>query len=475
MALLSPIGLLLLLALPLLAWLAIHRTKPRRMKAGTLFVWRRLAEKRPLARPRRRIDPLLLAILAAAALSALAVARPVSASSGRSGVIAVFLERTSPAESDDSLAATAERVTEEAPRAEFAYFIVDGCDALSPVTGLRGGSIETQLSQFERLSAGFDARILALCRPHSAAERLGRVVPRLEQRREGVVYRIGGRGTEIELRVSGGAAPAVTGAEQTGRVAGGDSAAWEYRATAEYVIVETGLGSSVQLERSPLLIATGSGWATPAHRALVAAAGLKTVGPGDDADLYLGGDGKPAIVVNAGKSAVLADSELSFDPTHSLFGELPMAAIDWRAEGRLIPPNAELRPLLAVLSGDEVIGSLVAVSGDGRRIVFAGDPFSSAPIAAASLLFDNTVGVLTGERPSARPLYRADPAVRLPSERQALAGPFPSSGSLKADSAKAISTTELSIWPALAAGLLALIAATVMLKRRHPAGSPQAT
>lgn len=101
MSLLSPLGLLGLLGIPVLVLLAFLRRRPRPVVWPSLLLWRAAAEGLP---PRRRaLDPLLLLECSAVLLLSLAAADPVVASGGGRKVV-LLIDETAGAETLAELA-----------------------------------------------------------------------------------------------------------------------------------------------------------------------------------------------------------------------------------------------------------------------------------------------------------------------------------------------------------------------------------
>src|SRR5262245_52325386 len=96
MSWLEPAALGLLGALLVLAWLVLLQRGAKRVEAGTLFIWRRVAARRDARRRRPRFEPLLWVSAAAVIAGALAAARPALAQAGGERRVAVFIERLGP-------------------------------------------------------------------------------------------------------------------------------------------------------------------------------------------------------------------------------------------------------------------------------------------------------------------------------------------------------------------------------------------
>ena len=176
-------------------------------------------------------------------------------------------------------------------------------------------------------------------------------------------------------------------------------------------------------------------------------------------DVALDSEGPRRIEIVRGELAELAGATVVFEAQHALFNQLPLSAFDWLADQRLLAAENGERVLLQAMREGRALGALVAVSSDGKTLRFAGDPFSRAPVAAAALLLDNALGVVTGERPSGDRRLEVVSGAELPSERAAFAAPFEPRGHLDVSTSGAQTLQELAPWLALAGALLALGAA----------------
>ncbi|MCL4730935.1 MAG: BatA domain-containing protein, partial [Planctomycetes bacterium] len=426
MTLLSPLGLLLLLALPVLVWLALRAQRPRTLVVGTLLIWRRVAAVVPPQREKsRRLDLLLYVLLAACALAALGAARPAPGGADGPAGLAIFVESLGAGEPGlDSVLARAAELAGNTPARVYAAAPLPGLETLGPVQRIVPGPIEAELAQFETATPGAP-RLLFLAAPTPQALRLGRVLPRLETPRAGVVFEARAEGETLLLRQSDGPAPAVSGASLSGVNTAGGEQSREYRITAGSVRV-TAPGQDITLARRGAGIGVGPDWNTDRHAALLAALRPE---PGATPGVWLGSrDREPAVRVNQGSAADLSGTQCRLDWRHPLFAELPLAGLDLAAGGRVLEPAPSERVLARAWRDGQPAGALAVLSADGRVLRFAGDPFAELGLALAVLLLDNAVGVVTGTRPSQRQSFAVQGD--LPSRRQALAGPFEPEGEL---------------------------------------------
>lgn len=454
MNLLTPAGLVLLAALPVLLWLALRPQRSRTLEVGTLLIWRRVAAVASAAsRKSRRLDLLLWLALAASAVGALGAARPASVTTAPAPLVAVYVERLAASEDEPGLRQIVERAREAAPDAKLEFWVAGKGRELADggaVHAINPGPVAAELAQFEAGTREASTRLMFLCAPDTGAVRAGRVLPRVTAFRQGVVFEVGSEGAEILVRSSTGPAPKAEGAILAGAESRGSEVLRRYNATAATVR----LGGDLVLERRALAVGVGADWTTPRHKALLAA--LSPDIGGDKPEVWLGGsDQTPALRINRGKSAALDGCEITFDSQHPLFRELPLGSVELRG-GRLLPREPGVRPLATATRGGEIAGDLAQLSDDGRVLSFAGDPFADSSVTAAALLLDNAIGVLVGERPSERPLYRLTQGA-LPTRRQALAAPFNPEGELKL-AARRGEITEWAWWVLVAAALCSLAA-----------------
>jgi len=469
MNLLAPIGLLLLAALPVLVWLAMRASRPRVVEVGTLLIWRRVAKAAAAStQTRRRRDPLLYVLLAACALGAFGAARPAKVESAPTPVLAVYIERLGSDEPE--LSGVFERARELAAGARVrVWFSGDGAlvEELGTVQTLNPAPPAAELAQFETASGESAARLMFLCESSPEAERLGLVLPRVTAARAGVIFEIRSELEQLSVRASQGPPPKVEGASLLGVRTQGREFVREYEARASIVRLSSG-AQRYELARNPLVLGVGDDWNTPRHAALAKA--LQPAGEGKP-EFWLGGkELAPALRINQGQPADLQGLELQFDWQHPLFRELPLNGLDLSTSARLMEPAAGHRALCHATRDGKPVGELITLSADGRVLRFAGDPFADCSVTVAALLLDNAVGVITGRRPSARPLYEMQMA-DLPTRRQAMAAPFEPAGELR------FSETEPEIepwghWLLIAAALCALAAMGLSLRDKTTATGP---
>lgn len=457
MSFLAAPALILLIALPVLLWLAPMRREPSRLEVGTLMIWRRVASLRPQSsRRRRRFDLLLWIVLAAALLGALGAARPAILAQTPTARAAVFIERLGAGDREPGLAAALARARAELPDAELEFYIpltsrVPGLS--SDVIMLAPGSIEAELAQFEYRTRHADARLLLLCQLTPGAERLGRVVPRATAAISGGLFSASVHGETLLLRSTRGEAPQVEGALLVTETQTGPDVLREYRIYGDMASIADSRGNAVSFTRRPFGVGVGEAWNSRRHVALYSALQADS---GETPDVWLGADElRPAVRINVGEASDVAAAEISYDPAHALFADLPLAAFDWAASSRLLPVAASRRPLVSAVIDGERVGDLVALDESARVLWFAGDPFSEAPVAEAALLLDNAIGVLTGERASRRARYSMEG--ELPSERAARVAPFEAHGEIP--QVRAEGPFEFATWLMTISALCALVAA----------------
>lgn len=455
MSLLAAPALLLLLFVPALLWLALRREQPARIEAGTLFIWRRVAQQAIAStRARRRLEPLLWLLLACAVLAGLGAARPAIAAQDDQ-TVAVYIERIGAGESEPLLEDAIARARQARPGATYTIYAA-GLGGTTGVRPLNPAGIEAELAQFESFTRNDSSRVLLLCTPHPAAERLGLVLPRVTERRAGVLYAVNVQGSHIFARVTRGPAPTANGLDAAPARAATDDVMYAYTLAQPQAELADAHGNRVGIQRRPFVVGVGQQWASRRHRALYAA--LTADAAGDDPPaVWLGSaEFKPAIHVNAGEVAELANAEVSYDAGHAMFADLPVAGIDWREGNRLLPRDTGRRPLVTAMRDGQPVGDLVQLDEVGRVLHFAADPFEEAPIAEATLLLDNAIGLLLGQRPSTMP--RATVSGDLPGIRAAHAAPFDPQGTLQPAVSPA-KPREYTSWLLALAGLAALAAA----------------
>lgn len=448
-------ALALLASAAVLVLLAAWRTGPRQRDVGTLMIWRRVAEKSPSRKQRRRrLDWLLWLLLAVVGVSAIGAARPAWFLPGERPVVAVYVER-----GFTDMDAVRERAVEQAGEAELKFYTARPADE---ARRLNPGSIDAELAQFHARAGEADAYLYFLNRP--ADDTGGRVLPLVTQAAGGVVFEITAETGEIVIRYSGRDGLVVNGAERLDKAFSGGASTLVVRPVGEEVEIVEPEGRAYLLKRRPFVVGVGQGWSTSAHTALFNALGSDDAERAEPA-LWLGSaENSPAIRVGAGRTADLSQARLSYDPQHPLFAELPLSSFDWRSMAKAMPREPGTRPLLTAVRDGEVPVDVIRLRGD--VLEFAGDPFSDAPIASAALLLDNAIGVLTGEQPSRRRGYEPAEEYELPTRRAALAEPFEPRGELEFGPVKEERPVEFSTWLLLAGGLL-LLAAALLVSRRE--------
>lgn len=448
-------ALLLLLAVPILVLLALRSPRPRELVVGSLLLWQRVrAVAPPPTTKRRKLEPLLWLLLAAALAGALGAARPTLTQAQPREQVAVFIEALGGA--NPGLAEVRARAEAECPDGQFTFWMPGPPSPTLKTEALAAGTLESELAQFQARAAGADVRLLFLCAPHPGADRIGRVLPRLNARRPAVVYELWSEG-ELVFARSSGEAPEVEGAQWLRSSDG----LHEYRGNSSTITLTDREGNVHTLAREGLHVGVGQDWTGRQHRALLAAL---LPDPGEPA-LWLGAwEQRPAIRILRGAPASLDQAEFAWLPDHALFRDLPMSVFDWRASGRVMPPEAGYRSLLTATANGQPLGDIVRLSPDGSVLEFAGDPFSEAPVEAAALLLDNAIGVMTGSRPSSAPRYTAEGAAPLPTRRAAFANLFEATGTGRS-ALPAPKPREISHWLLLVAGIAAAAASVVGLRR----------
>lgn len=465
MSLLVPMALVLLAAVPLLLWLAMRARQPRAVEVGTLMLWLRVANAAAVAQRRsRRLDVLALLAAAACLLAALGAAGPALSLAAPALTVGVYIECLAPGGDEPGLEELFQRAEQAAPGARLRFWCSAplGDGAPGQVHQIQPGPPEAEIAQFEAASSGLSGRLLFVAEPGAQAGRVGLVLPRAERDRPGVIFEVRSEQDLLFVRMSDGPAPQVEGASFRGAGSRDGELERQYQARAPQVRLASA-GQNILLRRREFSVGAGPDWSDPRHQALLAALGPP--GTGQAAECWLGArDQRPAVRINQGEAADMTGAEAAFDPAQALFQELPLDGIELLHSGRLIPAREGVRPLASARRGTGIIGHLVTLSADGKVLDFAGDPFSDSSLSAAALLLDNAVGLVTGTRPSERPLYHleGDP---LPSRRQAMAGPFEPQGELLLAGA-ADESRDLTAWILALGAVAALGAAGLALYRR---------
>ena len=464
MTLLAWPAVFLLLTAGVLTALASWRQRPVRREVGTLLIWQRVAQAHTSAKQRRRsVDYLYWILLLSVVVGAFAATRPALVKAESQSRVAVFIEATGPDGEQADLNGVKTRAEAAAPEAAFTYFLparventpfeYEVLDSTKP--------IRAQIAAFAARSSGFDARLLLLNEQTPGTLGIGRVLPRVLTTRAGVVFGVSGGRDEILVQSTKGAAPSVSDSElvsvsDAGRFLSPQAAQIQIRDVA-YTRTYT---------RRKFAVGTGDSWRTDAHLALLDALETDSA-DGTPPDVWLGAEqNQPAIRFGLGESVDIRGAELSFDPQHPLFQNLPLGDFPWLQEGKVLASADDAQPLLVSLVDGQPVGDLVRLRDGGRVLEFAGDPFTGAPIASAALLLDNAVGVVTGVRPSAHVGFVLTEGPELPTRRQATATDFEPVGALDL-STRTSSPIELSSWLFLTAGLLLLLAAVVATRGKN--------
>lgn len=466
MSLLAAPALLLLLSVPALLWLALRRERPARLEAGTLFIWRRVAQQSAASsKAKRRLEPLLWLLLVCATLAGLGAARP-AVMAQQAPRAAVFIERIGAGRAEPQLEDALERARAAAPGAQLEVYVTGdevpaGLPAQADARLLAPGAIEAQLAQFEARTRDAALRLLLLCAPHPTAERLGLVLPRVVAQRQGVLHEVSIQGEHIVARASPGGSLEPRGLALVDSRAQGDDVLTRYALSQPQAELADSHGNRAAIRRAPFVVGVGGQWASRRHRALYAALNADAADE-DPPAVWLGAaEFKPALRLNAGAAAQLDQAEISYDAGHALFADLPLGGIDWRAGNRVLARDSGRRPLVSASRDGATVGDLVQLDEIDNVLVFAADPFESAPIAEAALLLDNAIGVLLGQRPSAMP--RATVSAELPTRRAAHAASFEPQGQVQPPAVTS-APQEFTSW-LLALAALAVVAAAVWQSR----------
>lgn len=459
---LSPLSLLLLAAVPVLLWLALRRQRPRAITVGTLLIWKRVAQAATsAAESKRRIEPQLWLLLAACTLGAFGAARPAMSPAASTPEVAVYIERLAESGPEPALRGLLDRAREAAPGARLQIWFAGSAPELDAVNPLNPAPVAAELAQFVAASRDM-ARIMFLCEPETGAAGMGLVLPRATAPREDIVFEARAD-EELHLRMSRGEGPRVEGAHLRGVETLGREYVRSYAPNANVVRVSNAT-QSITLKRAARRFGAGPDWQTARHKALLAAL---QPDPGEP-EVWLGGEGSPAIRTNRGRAAAFIGLPVTFDSQHTLFRELPLAQVDLTSRGLLLERAPGVRPLASVMIEGEASGHLVTLSADGKILNFAGDPFADSSLTAAALLLDNAIGVVTGTRPSERQQYELAEGT-LPTRRQAMAEPFEPRGTMQAGRRPA-EADEFSPW-LLAFGALCALAAAAMASAVRKGGS----
>ena len=454
----------LLLSLALLAWLVFMQRGARRAEVGTLFIWRKVAA-RPDARKRRaRIEPLMWLCAGALALAAIGAARPALVQAQGGVTVAVYIERVAAEGAEPDAVDLLARAREAAPDAQLKFFATaptGQAEIDEALTQLASGTIGDELAQFRARSGNANARLMFLCEPEESARQYGMVLPRALKKRDGVVFGLRVQSKRLFVRSSGFGAPEIKGAALRGARTSNGETAREYEATADEVEIRAPFTPTTKLKRAPAVrVQAGGKWTSDAHKALLESlAANSNYRPAESGEVGLDVDAPRRLELARGAAADFQGATASFDAQHALFAQLPLSAFNWLADGRVLVPADGERVLLSAQREGKNLGALIVLSADGKALRCAGDPFAQAPVAAAALLLDNALGVLTGERPSEAALYKVVSGEKLPTERAAFAAPFEADGSLDVSSTMAGGLLEFTPWLALAGALLALGAA----------------
>ena len=465
-------GLFLLVSVGLLAWLAFMQRGAKRLEVGTLFIWQRVVARQQARERKVKMEPLLWLLAAALLLGSFAAARPVLAAAlPSSAVVAVYLERLSPAQHpgelpEPELEEVLVRAQEVAPGAKLEFYYSGWIDqellaTAGSTRALARGSLAQELAQFQAQSRGADARVLFLCEPSPAANRIGLVLPRVSRARSGVVHQVELRGRRVFVHSSGSASLSVDGAGLLWARLSNGGAVREYEPkAAKMAILAEGTPRIEIVDAPPIQVCSGGQWNSDVHRALLEALVRNSnFVQQDKGRLGFDCDAPSRVEIQRGQPTDLAGAQLSYSSQHRLFAELPLDAFNWLAQNLTLAPDPEWQPLLSATRNGKVIGDLIAISFDSKTIRFAGDPFSLASAGAAALLLDNTIGVLVGSRPSENVRLRIAQGANLPTERAAYAAPFDPQGTLDVSSAGAPRPFELAHLFAIASAALALFAA----------------
>jgi hypothetical protein len=455
----------LLAALIVLALLVFLQRGAKKLRVGTLFIWRRVAATQDARKRKARLEPVLWLCAAALVVAALASARPALAQAGRGPVVAVFIERLAPGTgSEPDAAELAGRVQDATDGAELRFFATEKTGAAEiddKLTQLAPGNIADELAQFRARSHDADGRVVLLCEPDAAVAEWAQVWPRSLNRRDGVIFGLNLRGKRIFVRSSGFGGPEFKGARLVAARSSNGETTREYEATAADVEFTAAGAPTIRLkEAAPVALVSGGKWSSDAHKALSSALlANSNYLQAERGQVGLDAEAPLRIEILRGTVADLAGASAGFDSQHALFAQLPLSAFDWLADARVLEVEEGDRVLLSAVKDGRQVGALIALSGDGKVLRFAGDPFARAPVAAAALLLDNALGVITGERPSEGARLKVISGGELPSERAAFAAPFDPQGSLDMSTSGTESLNELTPWLALAGALLALVAA----------------
>jgi hypothetical protein len=452
LSLLATPALILLLALPALIWFASANRSPKRREVGTHFIWAKLLETHDVAsQKQRRLDLLLWLLLFAVIAGATSAARPATLLAEEEKKLAVYVDRVFFTGPEPQLEAIVQQSESLADGANITYFIrgdlPDGpLHTSGEVRLIDVGSNVAARSAFRTLAAEFNGKILfVLARDESA----NRVYPRLDRPLGNVIINVYFNDDAIHVSFRGNQ-PAVTGATI--------KTANEREVVLSATGAEVTLSSDDQtlvLSKPQFGVGIGAGWSTRRHFAL-----LKALRPDDVApDVWLGSEDRiPAICVALGEPKDLKSAEVHFDPAHGLFQELPLQRLDWLSEGRLLPAEDGVIPLVRVTQDGEVIGDLIRRKSE--RIEFAGDPFSNWPIEIAVILLDNAIAALTGQHPGTRQGWELTKPANLPALNSLRPSDVVASSDPVFRTSKA-EQTERGHWLAILAGLSCLLSAAL--------------
>jgi len=464
MTLLTPLALLLLMALPVLLWLAFRPARAQVIDVGTLMLWRLVAAAVPAtARKTRRLELLLWVLAAAVLLATMGAAGPAQASAPPVPVVAVYVERLGTSGPEPELESVRKRVQEQFSEAQLHWWFAGDASQLEDlglVQAIAAGPPRAEQAQFLAASAGASLRVMFVAEPVADAPANSLVLPRVSSQRQGVVFEVRSEGETLFVRSGPDQPPKVEGASLQGASARGAEVVRQYLARAGQVKVSTAT-QSISLSRQALRVGLGANWAGARHQALLAA--LQPAMDGATPQVWLGtSDAAPAVGISQGQVQDLAGTQIQVDLQSPLFQDLPLASLNLVGQGRVLAPRKDWRALAVVLRDGRVVGDLAALSPDGRVLEFANDPFVDSGLAAAALLLDNAIGLVTGTRASGHQLYQRMGDV-LPTRRQALAAPFEARGSAEFTPGQA-ATQSFASWPLLLAALCSLAAAGLVAR-----------
>ncbi|MEE9311386.1 MAG: BatA domain-containing protein, partial [Planctomycetota bacterium] len=343
MSFLAAPALLLLAALPVLFWLSVNHRSPTRRDIGTHFIWQKIVENSESTNSKTRwFDLFFWLLILAVVTGAISSARPAIAEASGQRQLAVFVERVFQTGSEPQLEHIANKAEEFAGDADVTFYVrgelpVGPLHEAGELQTLQADSTVAARSAFMAMSSDADGRLLFVLRNTDARQR---ILPRLESSVQTGIIGIDAQGVVIRVRFIG-ATPKISGAT----IESNSSGSITLKPNAEIVTVTSGT-QIIELTRTSFGVGVGKAWVTRRHQALFKAL---RADDGAEPDIWLGSDKQtPGLRIAQGNDFELADAEVHIDSTNELFQELPLHQLDWLGEGKLMPAERGVVPLVRV-------------------------------------------------------------------------------------------------------------------------------